>query len=845
MHIVPKLCFKCAPLFLALWRPILLSQGNSLLVFSCLSLTEALWQPARKTTATENRRPIYVFSTDMANAAADAVLKNRYDSIIQFHNAQPKGPGFLRLSKKDPEKRETANMEDDITRDLSDSDGEGGGSGRGGGGGGGGGGGRGGAVRGGNEVNRAQKRRSSRLSTSEENLTTKRLRGGGQAGRVSDSKQIRYSRRLRKRQQASSSPPSSPAKSANQSSSDEEEEESEAESTGTPTRVAMTQRGRGGRRGGRRGRGRGGRGRGRRNTSPVTISSGRRGRAGDVDEKSSEDKEEVEGDESEKQAEDNELDTSGNTDQQETAEGEDDGNNDDHIVEPPGDHYVAEKKAGSPHLTTQQPTQHSQEENNYTICHGTPRSKGGRAAGVSNPAPHNPLSPYHLVSGSPAMGRAPSGTPVSSVSHAPHHTQHDIASLGVLPDKQQSSAGPGLPSGTVTSRGDPMLGATSALHPHSGAAAATHHKDAAMAPNNWPGGLGPHQFAHVPSGYYGAGIHPMSYPPHPAAQHVPGANYSYGVYPWGTPHHPVGGPPREQQQHLYGGHEGSPQHRSSQHPSQQPGGGHFQGLHPAAHRSPTADMGKDSTGVSGASSHGGHETTPTHEKQHPLSSSTHPSLRQLHSSAGVMTTLPHVQHPSAPAFSRSPHPALSAEQISTVHPAFSYGFDPSNPAALSHMHQLWQHQQQQMRAAGAVHPAHLPPHLQHTAAAAAGMWYPHMQQLMQHGGGGGGAHQDDSAKRRAQQSSGAKPHPSSADGLRTNSNRNNNEPALIVRPSPEALLHGTRFPHKKNPLPSFQQALTSLFSERGGSTGEEWSITRPSASHERNAHPHHTDSYPR
>ena len=815
-------------------------------------LTEALWQPAHKSTATENRRPIYVFSTDMANAAADAVLKNRYDSIIQFHNAQPKGPGFLRPSKNDTGRIEDTNNSNDVTRDSSESDDEGegggasgGGSGRGGGRGGGGG----GVVRGANEVNKAPKRRSSRLSTSEDTPTAKRLRGGGQARRGSDnSKQTRYSRRLRKRQQASSSPPSSPAESANQSSS-EEEDESGAESGGSPAPLPVTQR-RGGRSGGRgarsRGRGRGGRGRGRRNVSPANNSSGRRGPAGNVDEKDTEDEEEVEGEESEKQAGEGEMDTSRNTDQQETPEDKGDKSNEPQFERRMGNPYGVEKvAAGSPHLTSQRPSLQGgdkEEENNYTICHGTPRSKGSRAVDVSSPAPHDHLSPQRLVGGSPALA-----TPVSSV--AAHHTQHDIASLGVLPDKHQSSSTMvGLSSGGAAGRGDPMLGATSALHPNSGGATHHHHKEPAMAPNNWPGGLGP-QFAHVPGGYYGAGIHPMHYPPHHAAQHVPGANYSYGVYPWGTPHAVGGHPPRDQQTgHLYG-HEGGPQHRqtpsshASHHPSQpgSSGSGHFQ-LHPTTHRS-AADMGKDSTGGSSASgaspSQGGHE--PAHDKQHPHSSPNHPphhSLRQLPGSAGVMTTLPHVQHPSAPAYPR-PHPALAPDQISTMHPAaaFSYGFDPSNPAALSHMHQLWQQQQQQMRAAGAVHPTHLPPHLQHPAAA--GMWYPHMQQLIQHGGG---IPPDDSAKRRgvaaaSQQGSGGAKHPPSSDGLRTNSNRNNNEPALISRPSPEALLHGTRFPYNK-PLPSFQQTLSSLIADcvsRG-----ELNIT--STSRESNAHP--SDSYP-
>lgn len=63
-----------------------------------VSFVEALWQPAsRKGGSGESYKPVYLFSTFLANKAALAVEKNRYNSIIQFHQAQPKDPGFLRL----------------------------------------------------------------------------------------------------------------------------------------------------------------------------------------------------------------------------------------------------------------------------------------------------------------------------------------------------------------------------------------------------------------------------------------------------------------------------------------------------------------------------------------------------------------------------------------------------------------------------------------------------------------------------------------------------------------------------------------------------------------------------
>ena len=57
---------------------------------------EPLWQSARKHPSGSALSRVYVFSTDLANRAAESVEKGEFDSIIQFHQAQPKGPGFFR-----------------------------------------------------------------------------------------------------------------------------------------------------------------------------------------------------------------------------------------------------------------------------------------------------------------------------------------------------------------------------------------------------------------------------------------------------------------------------------------------------------------------------------------------------------------------------------------------------------------------------------------------------------------------------------------------------------------------------------------------------------------------------
>ena len=740
------------------------------MIAAFFALVEALWQPARKSAANENRRPIYVFSTDLANLAADAVLKNRYDSIIQFHNAQPKGPGFLCLSKKEEPKRE-ANKK----RSTSDSGNE-------------------------EEVVRVPKRRFSRLSASDDAPTAKKLRSGGQA------KGSRFSRRLRQQKEASSSPPSSPT--SEHSSSDNSE----------PSPPVVVHRGRGsGRLGRGRRRGRGG----RRNSS--SLRNRRRGEIeGELEQDSAGDKEDED-----QNGEREELDTSKDTDKHETAEDEEEQKND--SEHRPGSDY-GERKQDHPrspalNLTPQASSKQQpvvEGENNYTICHGIPHSKGNRTVDMSSPAPKPPPQTHQ------AKSTAASSPAAASAMMPPSQpTQHDIASLGVIDKGQKLQQ---MPAGVVSSGRDPML---AGQHPHP-----DFHKDATVAPNNWPGGLGP-QFAPVPSGYYGAGIHPMHYTPH-AAQHVPGANYSYGMYPWGA--HTVGQPSRDQ--HPYVTHESLQQHARSSPASSQSGeivGGrtsaathvayqhHPRGLHPSRPSDAVhGELGKE-PGSSGAPQ--GHEaavmkSTSSHEKHPTQPHPTHPHT-SLHG-PGAATTLAQVQHP---AFSRPPHATLTTEQISAVHhqtaAPFPYGFDPNNPAALSHM--LWQQQQHQIRAAGGVHPSHLPPHLQ---PAAAGMWYaaPHMQHLMQQQHGGGGTIPDDSAKRRAamaaQQSQGNQQQVDVSAALRMNSNRNNNNSMQLHGANPSIV------------IPSLTQTVLS----HGGSTEFAPQSLEWTAAHKTS---HLSSSYPR
>ena len=70
---------------------------------SSIFLSEPLWQSAnasqKPSTITKTK---YVFSTELANQAAEAVWRGKCENVIHFHKTQrAKGPGFFRLSRTD------------------------------------------------------------------------------------------------------------------------------------------------------------------------------------------------------------------------------------------------------------------------------------------------------------------------------------------------------------------------------------------------------------------------------------------------------------------------------------------------------------------------------------------------------------------------------------------------------------------------------------------------------------------------------------------------------------------------------------------------------------------------
>ena len=716
---------------------------NLILNFLSFSfLSEALWQPARKIKANENLHPVYVFSTHLANSAADAVLKGRYNSIVQFHNAQPKGPGFIRQvqQKEIAGKREgvDAVKSPNIERD------------------------------GGGGWEKAPKRRSEHLSVSEDTPVQKKLRSSGQARSspaLEDSNGgpgTRYSRRIRRQQASSiSSPPSSPT--SNQSTDE----------GGSPKLNPLRSRGRvgGGRRSGVR-------------VTPLPNSNQK--------EEEGEEKREEEEEEEEEGEEESKV-VGGRASLSKDEEGRSGERKDGTLNSMPQDSNAGEEGI-SPHhpmrVLPQMMASHRllPEEDNYTICHGTPRSRGNSAVDMSSPAAKAPAGSRPSDMTSPVDNH---GVPNSQAAAHPNATN------------PTHGGGPGERDGGERDHSKLISPARIAgLHAHDPMIAQNIHvhHDYHKEPNNWAAGIGP-QFSAVPGGYYGHGIHPMHYPANPAARHVPHANYPFGVpYPWG---HTTMGPHSrtpESGQHHYAGQtdssvlharsvETSPSTQSFSHPPPHMAYPHYyHSPHAAAHTPASSDGGKSpasipsDTHVSSPST--ASSTSPTVMKNpslvapqaHHAQLSPHAALRQLSSPGSAQPSLP-VHH----AFPRPshPHPLAPEHPSGSVpghHPSapFSYGIDPNNPAAL-HMHPFWQHPQMQqhpMRPIPGVHPSHLPPHLQ----PAPGMWYPHP--LMQ------GGVPEDPTKRRMQVPSPIPKHVDSAH-LRLNTNRNNsnNVPVNIEVPS--------------------------------------------------------------
>ena len=388
----------------------------------------------------------------------------------------------------------------------------------------------------------------------------------------------------------------------------------------------------------------------------------------------------------------------------------------------------------SPHESDTSVPPVSQDEINYTICHGTPVEKSS-ANDISSPKTweqqqrqaqqfsypqelqrqqmsHSGQSPLIQASGESAF--SPCADPVST----PQYTAGNAHPHHLLGREQ-------------------VMG-----HPHNMQLTEQQlHKET----NNWnAAGLTPQFPGYVPS-MYNPGLAPM-YPPHAAAQPMAAPNYPYPLpYPWGHHAHHLG----SHGDHIMQQHH----HRSAKSLHEQPGAQGVDLLHQQDSRSmdmvqqlshsPQVSMMQQGLPSSVASVSSRltdiNKEPSSFSPDHTASSSSlpkPPAMEKIPITA-TSASLPHpptlhqfpthgsshhqVQH----AFSRPPH-ALTPEHIphgAPTHPhaaaAFPYGFEPSH---LSTMH-MWQQTQMQptaMRSIPGMHPSHLQPHL-----APHGLWYHH------------------------------------------------------------------------------------------------------------------------
>ena len=390
----------------------------------------------------------------------------------------------------------------------------------------------------------------------------------------------------------------------------------------------------------------------------------------------------------------------------------------------------------------------SQEEDNYTICHGTPQAHSPRDD-MSSPKGWQQQQlllqqqqqqqqqqqrnsvPQHLMP--VGMGNQLRSNP------SPLSQGGGSGSERVFSPPQ---GGGSVVGGVGGSRGGQVLeqhqrrGSTGHVHDSGGSGGHT-PTEARPSPHPSPHQMPAHEYYHKEG--WGAGL-PAHYPgvhggypgmynhaipglpyPGPPGQPIPGANYPYAVpYPWS---HQLGshGDHMFQQQMQSGAQRGGEGVQAVRQVISGADGQAFQGHpRPPPHMQPGASaMFKDQAAPFAASvpvssppgSSSVASRQPALEKvpppPHSTSAASQPSLHQLVSS-------PHsIPHQLTHTLSRqAPHEHLP-------HPSFPYSFDAgSHPSAALHMWQQSQMQAQPIRPIPGMHPAHLAPSM-----APHGIWY--------------------------------------------------------------------------------------------------------------------------
>ena len=661
------------------------------------SSPEPLWQSAIKQDPGKVLKTIYTFSTMWANEAADAVVACKYDSIIQFHKNQPKGPGFHRH----PPGRVLEEGEEMMTPQKNKTSEE---------------------KEGGSEEQKLEgpKRKVIRANASTERQTSATKRGRGSMPKSSPSTKVkvqspppflRSSQRLRC--QWNQTPSTPPPDSGEEEKKDEEKvEEIEEEKTTPPLplpiRSSVSSHGRTTRASRRLASAR------KVEDDPIGDQEINVSKASplkdtaSMDDRSSQDKMDEEDDEV-----DNEDGSGGSED------------------------AVKSPEPKSPRNVPSQPHDPSpplDKDNNYTICHGTPRPPApSPRADISSPKEWQQQQPQHNL---PQY-------PVSKISD-PYN--ESVASDRVVSPGQVVGTGMNM-SGTSLStlhlqEGDASGndGASShgpsELHPapphYTQAAAEAYHQKEWGAgvlsghvpyPSSIPGGYHPSMYGHP--------MHAMSYASHAGQPPIASHNYPYTMaYSWGHPSTAAAA------QHPH--HQGMvpPQARLGEgilpsHPGIMDGGaGEASGYSAQSQLRPP--MHAAATGGGGA------ESSPRYkEKQKSYSDSPSTSPAPARGLMGgpapsrppgadmlLLGTPPFIsssprdlppRHQLTHGFLGSPAHQISHEHL--AHHSFPYPFEPSSHPSL-HMWQQSQMQGQPIRPISGIPHAHLAPHM-----TPHGLWY--------------------------------------------------------------------------------------------------------------------------
>jgi hypothetical protein len=376
----------------------------------------------------------------------------------------------------------------------------------------------------------------------------------------------------------------------------------------------------------------------------------------------------------------------------------------------------------------------SQEEDNYTICHGTPQTHSPRHTDMSSPKswqqqqallqlqqrnsiPHH-LTPVGTTNQLAHSNPSPlsQGTGSDRGVFSPPQGQSGSVGAGhsVEQNQRRSSTGHVHDSGGSGSHTptEPRPSPHHSPHQMPTAEYYHHHKE------GWGAGL-PAHYPGVHGGYpamYNSPIPGLPYPG-PPGQPIPGANYPYAMpYPWG---HQLGphGDHMIQQQMQSGAQRSAGDSVQATRQVVGADGQAYSHSHPRAqHLAPAGTMFKDQAAPFAAnapvSSPPGGVASHTLEKVAPHSSSSPHQPSSLNPLGSSSHSIPHqLTH----TLSRQAH-SVSHEHL--PHPSFPYSFEAgAHPSAL-HMWQQSQMPAQQIRPIPGMHPAHLTPSM-----APHGLWY--------------------------------------------------------------------------------------------------------------------------